>query len=134
MLILCLMLLWCGGCTDHSVDRLVAKSRAVASAEEWRGWAEQLIERKKTNTTALPFAEWPGFVKAVANDGRHWEVRTWPAPGQTNDTFVGLLSPGGFQSIGIIIGPPTYVEPTPEAHVPQTSEEIYPGIYVREVH
>jgi hypothetical protein len=134
MVVVCSAVLCCSGCADRSVHRLVAKSRAAASAEEWRGWAEQVIERNKTNTSAPPYAEWPDFVKAVADDGGAWQVLTFKPSGQTNVTLVGVVRLGGFQSIGIIVGPATYVEATPPRNVPQSSEEIYPGIYVRETH
>lgn len=44
-----------------------------------------------------------------------------------------LYSLGGFESVGVIIGPPSYIEVASE-NVPQWSKQIYPGIYVRDVH
>jgi hypothetical protein len=47
--------------------------------------------------------------------------------------LVMLVALGGFESIGVIIGPPSYVE-VPPPQYPQISKEVYPGIYVRAVH
>ena len=40
---------------------------------------------------------------------------------------------GGFESIGVIVGPPTYVEAS-DAVRGLISKQVYPGVYVRESH
>jgi hypothetical protein len=122
-----------GVCGDgkRPIERLVEKSRAAATEKEWRAWAERVIERSKTNSAYLPSSEWPGFVRSVTDDDRNWHVDVWSAEYEgTNTTFVGLLAIGGFESIGVIIGPARYIEVT-APHDRTIATEVYPGIYVR---
>lgn len=131
-IILCLGLA-CTGCADRSVEKLVNRAKAAATEDEWRAWAEQVIERSKTNSTPVPSSEWPAFLGLITSDGRRWKVEVWGhADANTNSPpLVVVVALGGFQSIGIIIGPPTYVE-IPPFNTPRISKEVYPGIYVRE--
>jgi hypothetical protein len=124
----------CAGCSDHDADRLVDRTRRAATADQWRAWAAQVIERDNTNSTSLPSSEWPEFVrKTVTNDHPSWEVDVRHIDGNTNNPkLVMLVAFGGFQSIGVIIGPPSYVE-VPPPNISQKSKQVYPGIYVREV-
>lgn len=123
----------CSGCGDPSVSNLVGRTKRAATAEQWRAWAAEVIERDKTNSDPLPFSEWPDFVRRTATTSRPWEVRVFRADTDTNSPeLVGLVALGGFQSIGVIIGPQSYVE-VPPPQYPQTSKLVYPGIYVREV-
>jgi len=112
-------------CTD-SVKRLADTARNAATAEEWRTWAAQVIERAKTNSSPLPPSEWPQFVHRT---GEGWQIMV-----ETNNPpLVMLVSLGGFESIGLVIGPPAYTEVrTPGT--PIISRRVYPGIYVRESH
>ncbi len=123
----------CSGCTDASPS-LVERARLSGTAEQWREWAAQVIARAETNSAPLGRSEWPKFVRDTANDGRSWHVSVGRSDGDTNGVhLVRLVSIGGFESIGVIIGPPDYVEIAPRQN-PQNSTQIYPGIYVREVH
>jgi len=128
------LLLICAGCTD-SVQDLVARTRSAATADEWRAWASQVVERYKTNSTPLARSEWPGFVSRTANGNRRsWQVILSHGDEVTNSTtLVMLVTIGGFESTGIVIGPPSYVEVAP-LHISQISTQVYPGIYVRQTH
>ena len=119
------LMLVTSGCTD-SVKRLADTARTAATAEEWRTWATQVIERAKTNSSPLPPSEWPQFARRI---GEGWELIV-----ETNNPpVVMLVSLGGFESIGLIIGPRSYIEMrTPGG--PVISKQVYPGIYVRESH
>jgi hypothetical protein len=115
-----------------SVQSLVQRARSVATADEWRSWAAQMTEHAKTNSTPVPRADWPEFVRRTTPDYRAWRVQLQPADTNTPSLVI-LVSLGGFESIGLIIGPPSYVEVAPPRY-PQISEEVYPGIYVRQTH
>jgi hypothetical protein len=112
-------------------DRVKRDVRAAASEAQWRAWARKVILRSSTNSAPIPPSDWPAFVHRLAKPPRHWEVRVM----KENDAgpLVCVLSPGGFESVGLIIGPPSYIELAPKG-IPQTSQQIYPGIYVRDVH
>ena len=123
----------CASCSD-SVQGLVERTRRAGTAEEWRAWAAQVIERGKTNSAPLPRSEWPEFVRRTTADNRIWQVLVDHTDTNTSSPpLVMLVALGGFESIGVIIGPPAYVEVAPPQY-PQISREVYPGIYVREVH
>jgi hypothetical protein len=124
----------CACCSDYSADRLVDRTRRAATTDQWRTWATQVIERDKTNSTPLPPSDWPEFVRrTVTKDRPSWEVDIRHVDGNTNSPkLVMLVAFGGLQSIGLIIGPPSYVE-VPPPQYPHKSKQSYPGIYVREV-
>jgi hypothetical protein len=112
-------------------QELVDRTRQAASAEEWQKWATQVIDRARTNSTPLPSTEWPEFVRRT---GTSWKVVLGHSGEGTNSsTLLMLVALGGSESIGIIIGPPSYVEVS-DPHLSQTSKRVYPGIYVRTVH
>ena len=113
------------GCGE-SPSRLAVSARKVATAEQWHTWAAQVIERAKTNSSLPAESEWPDFVRRVGA-GRQLLVETNDPP------RVMLVSWGGFQSIGLVLGPPSYIE-TNVPGEPITSKQVYPGIYVRESH
>ncbi|HZR21530.1 MAG TPA: hypothetical protein VFE51_29885 [Verrucomicrobiae bacterium] len=113
------------GCGE-SPSRLADSARKAATSEQWHTWAAQVVERSKTNLSLPVESEWPDFVKPIGA-GRQLLVETNGTP------LVMLVSFGGFQSTGLIIGPPSYVE-TNAPGVPLTSKPVYPGIYVRESH
>lgn len=111
------------GCGE-SASRLVDSARRAGTAEQWHAWAAQVVERARTNSSLPGESEWPDFVLRVGS-GRQLLVKTNGAP------LVMLVSFGGFQSVGLIIGPPSYVE----TNVPGSSlasKQVYPGIYVRD--
>lgn len=123
----------CTGCSD-SVRGLANRTRKAATADAWRAWAAQVVERSRTNSMPPPPAEWPEFVRRTAVGNRTWRVVVSQSGSDTYVTpLVMLISLGGFQSIGVVIGPPEYVEIAPSQY-PQISRAVYAGIYVREVH
>ena len=112
-------------------QELVERTRQAASAEEWQKWATEVIDRARTNSTPLPLAEWPEFVR---HTGTSWQVVLGQSGEGTNSSpLLMLVALGGFESIGIIIGPPSYVEIS-DPRLSRTSKRVYPGIYVRIVH
>lgn len=123
--LVCALALTTSGCGE-SPSRLVGSARKAGTAEQWRAWAAEVIERSKTNSSLPVESEWPDFVRRVGA-GRQLLVETNGIP------LVMLVSFGGFQSVGLVIGPPSYVE-TNAPGVSLRSEQVYPGIYVRESH
>jgi hypothetical protein len=113
------------GCGE-SASRLADSARKAGTAEQWHAWAAQVIERSRTNSSLPAEPEWPDFVRRIGA-GRQLLVETNGLP------LVMLVSFGGFQSIGLVIGPISYVE-TNAPGVPLTSKQVYPGMYVRESH
>jgi hypothetical protein len=113
------------GCGE-SASRLAESARKAGTAEQWHAWAAQVIENSRTNSSLPAESEWPDFVRRVGA-GRQLQVETNGLP------LVMLVSFGGFQSIGLVIGPPSYVE-TNAPGVPLTSKQVYPGMYVRGSH
>jgi hypothetical protein len=113
------------GCGE-SGSRLADSARKAGTAKQWHTWAAQVIEGSRTNSSLPAESEWPDFVRHVGA-GRQLLVETNGTP------LVMLVSFGGFQSIGLVIGPSSYVE-TNAPGVPITSKPVYPGIYVRESH
>ena len=114
---------------SHDYDQLI-KNVERASPEQWHKWAEQLIAASKTNATAVSVSQWPPFVRDVTK-GIYggWELYV-----QTNvsggEPYVMLISPGGFQGIGIDFGSPSFVEASPPGREYNVTR-IHPGIYVR---
>ena len=80
----------------------------------------------------VPRSDWPEFVRRTSSDHRAWHVQVCPVATNTPPLLV-LVSLGGFESIGLIIGPSSYVEVAPPTR-PQISREVSPGIYVRQTH
>lgn len=121
------------GCSVESADGMAKRARQAASASEWRSWAAEVSQRAITNSNELPRSVRPQFVRRFARgDDRQWQLVIDHVERDTNSApLVMLISPGGFQSIGIIIGPPNYIEVPPTDGF-QISREVYPGIYVRE--
>jgi hypothetical protein len=110
----------------------VKKAKNAGSAVEWRAWADQMIVRNSTNTSALPRKEWPSLVNSITDTDRSWQIGvTQPEENSGDPPLVMVYSIGGFESIGLIIGPETYVEDPPSG---QISKIVYPGIYVRVTH
>jgi hypothetical protein len=113
------------GCGE-SASRLADSARKAGTAEQWHAWAAQVLETSRTKPSLPAESEWPHFVRRVGA-GRQLLVQTNGLP------LVMLVSFGGFHSVGLVIGPPSYVE-TNAPGVPLTSKQVYPGIYVRESH
>ena len=125
------VVLTCSGCTD-SAPTLVDRARRAGTEKQWREWAAQVAARAATNSAPFGLSECPEFVRGTATENRSWHVSAGHDDGDGHGPYlVRLVSLGGFESIGVIIGPPDYVELAPPH---QTSTEAYPGIYVREVH
>ena len=116
-------LLLCCGCTS-SVDRLANQVKRAGTAEEWRAWAAQMIERSKTNSSEIEWEEMPAFVQRGTPGG---------ARGFVSKDVVIVARFGGFESIGVVIGPPSYEESGDRSRG-QMSKQVYLGIYVRESH
>jgi len=98
---------FCTACGPSS-RQLADRARAAATAQEWRTWAAQMIQYASTNSEAVPPQRWPPFVQRCLAGRSTWQVLVQPATNR--QPVVSLVSLGGFDGIGIDIGPPNYVE------------------------
>jgi hypothetical protein len=124
--LLCVTLAGCGGWNDYS--NLIAQAKKTP-AKDWHALAAQLLERSKTNSTSLPFSEWPAFVREIVRKvpTTNWELST-NTNSIGNEPHATLVSLGGFQCISVDFGSPSFVE----TEDPQDKVTlIYPGVYVR---
>lgn len=113
------------GLSDYS--NLIAQVKQTPAAD-WHMWAAQVIERSKTNSTPIPKSEFPAFVRRIPEK---IPATNWQLDIQTNDAepYVCLYSLGGFQSISLDVGSPSFTE----TNHPQSSYRVTaidPGIYV----
>ncbi|SRR6266481_766590 len=123
---LCATLAGCGGWNDYGV--LIAQVKKT-SAKDWHTLAAQLLERSKTNSTSLPFSEWPRFARDIARKvpATNWELSA-ETNSVSNEPHALLVSLGGFQCISVDFGSSSFVE---TEHPQDKVTPIYPGVYVR---
>ena len=116
----------CGGWNDYS--NLIAQVKKTP-AKDWHQLAAQMLERSKTNSTAIPYSEWPVFVREIVRKvpTTNWELDVQTS-GKGNEPHATLVSIGGFQCISVDFGLPSFVE-TEDPQDKVTA--IYPGVYVR---
>ena len=107
------------GCDGY--EGLRTQVRNAATAQQWQGWAVQVLERSKTNSIPPPRSEWPSFVSRLRPPCADWQL--WV--GTSNITLVSL---GGFGSFGVDIGPAGF---TARVDPNQRHQQVYPGVYVR---
>jgi len=88
-----------------------------------------MIERSRTNSGRIPRTEMPLFVRQATPEGADGIVS--PAMDSNETELVIIANIGGFESIGVIVGPPGYVEQSGFGCV---SKQIFPGVYVRAKH
>jgi hypothetical protein len=124
--LLCITLAGCGGWNDYS--NLITQVKKTP-AKDWHTLAAQLLERSKTNSTSLPFSEWPAFARNIT---KKVPTTNWELSAETNtmgnEPHATLVSLGGFQCISVDFGSPSFVEnERPEDKV----TPIYTGVYVR---
>lgn len=114
--------LLCFGCDDHR--RLANQASKAATAEQWHAWAADVLAHSKTNSSPIPRSEWPVFIKRLRAPCTEWQLVTGRNGSTSN---ISLVSFGGFYSIGIDVGGPTFVEPQ---NPNERSTKVYPGVYV----
>jgi hypothetical protein len=109
--------------------KLASSVKTFGTAEQWHGWAAQVLERSKTNSSSVPSSEWPAFVRRTA---RAIPTRAWEVAVQTHEAnqqpYVSLFSIGGVQSISVDIGSVSFVETDRQGEDHVTM--VYPGVYV----
>jgi len=85
----------CGGWNDYS--NLIGQVKKT-SPNDWHALATQLLERSKTNSTSLPFSEWPAFAREIV---KKVPATNWVLTAETNsiggEPHASLVSLGGFQ-------------------------------------
>lgn len=116
----------CGGWNDY--PNLIAQVKKTP-AKDWHTLAAQILERSKTNSTAVPFSEWPAFAREIARKvpTTNWQLDVQTS-GKGNEPHVSLYSLGGFQCISVDFGSPSFVE----TEDPQDKvTPVYPGVYAR---
>lgn len=120
------LLVSCGGWNDYS--NLIAQTKKTP-AKDWRALAAQLLDRSKTNSTSLPFSEWPVFAREIVRKvpTTNWELIT-ETNSMGNEPHATLVSLGGFQCISVDFGSPSFVE---SEYPTDKVTPIYPGVYVR---
>jgi hypothetical protein len=124
--LLCVTLAGCGGWNDYS--NLITQTKKTP-AKDWHSLATQILQRSQTNSTSIPYSEWPVFVREIV---RKVPTTNWELSAQTNsmgnEPHATLVSLGGFQCISVDFGSPSFVE----TEDPQDKvTPIYPGVYVR---
>lgn len=111
------------GCMFRSDVPALCDAVKTSTPEELRAWAAQVTPRYGTSMTPLLESDRPAFLARAALAHRAWSVVSGP------DGLVQLISPGGFEGIGLVIGPEGYRETSRER---SSSHMIYDGIYVRD--
>jgi hypothetical protein len=111
------------GCMSRSDVPALCDAVKTSTPEELRAWAAQVSPRYGTNMTPLLQSDRPAFFSRAALTHRAWCVVAGP------DGLVQLISPGGFEGIGLVIGSEAYRETSRER---SSSYMIYDGIYVRD--
>lgn len=117
-------LLMCFSCSD-SAPGLADKVKASGTEAEWHAWAAEMIERSRTNSAPIPRTELPLFVRRATPYGANGIVSKGMDSNRTSIVIVATY--GGFQSIGVIVGPPTYVEAW-DATSGLISKQVFPGV------
>lgn len=118
------------GCTP-SVQGLADRVRSAGNAEQWHAWGSQVVERWRTNSNPITKREMPEFVQRGTPDGAQAVVGGGMDPLRTPVVIVASF--GGFESLGVIVGPPAYVE-VGDGSRGLISRQVFPGVYVRESH
>jgi hypothetical protein len=89
-----------------------------------------MVERSKTNSNPISRNEMPAFVRNGTPAGANGRVALM----DSNSTPLVIVARyGGFESIGVVIGPASYVE-TFDRVTGIISKQAYPGVYVRALH
>ena len=118
-------------CGLSEYKQLSTKLRA-SPPEQWHAWAANVIDYTRTNGGVLPRSQWPQCVRdAVAGQDVLWNVLVMTNE-LTGTPYVWLDSPGGFESIGVLVGSESFVPPSPPP--PTHTEKVYPGVYLQRTH
>jgi hypothetical protein len=98
--------------------------------EDWHAWAIQVLAFSKTNTNEMPRSQWPEFAKRIAADPSGNWCLIVPHDAASEEPYVCLVSPGGFQTIGVDFGSAAFAE-TNNPNASYKIFKIHPGVYVR---
>jgi hypothetical protein len=114
---------------SHDYDQLIGNVER-SSPEQWHNWARQLIANSKTNSGVISSSQWPPFVRDVTKGvSGGWELYV-QTNGRGGEPYVMLISPGGFQGIGVDFGSASFVESSPAGEEYKVTR-IHAGVYVR---
>lgn len=114
-------------CLTASCDHRLADKVKRSPPNQWRSWAAHVIDYSRTNGGILPQKHWPKCVLDIVAGQNPWYVHVL-----TNEMdrtpYIWLDCPGGFQSIGMLVGSESFVPPPqpPTAHI----DKIYDGVYL----
>jgi hypothetical protein len=114
----------------NSFHKMIRRVRE-ATPEQWHAWAALVIERSRTNSAPMPPSQWPPFARRLTtvDASDNWELDVNPG-GSNVAPHIMLFSLGGFESIGVDVGSPSFVESEePDSRI--VVEQIYPGVYAR---
>ena len=119
------------GCNEFK--KLERHVRAAAPEQQWNAWAAKMNNRCTERTNAgegsiqLRESELPEFVRRVPAACIEWQVSVICGNSASN-TFIQLISLGGFGSFGLDVGTPAYKR-AEDAYC----KKVFPGVYVRRI-